>query len=220
MSENGWYPDALPSRKPLSGCGCNCTKGGTFVDDLPYQVHDRHSGMINAVTHVADGLQALRLQSMMEDMMDEQITKLETALAALRLSVDDAHQVMTSQLETLSDDITTIKESAASTAEVDRLQELITTLEAQVGYLQDERDAALGDLDMSRSHADMLLAKASSMREAIVRYAVACGTVDVQTALLRRDPANQTADRMAELQRAMNEEKASSDALRELARNL
>ena len=190
------------------------------MDDLPYQVHDRHSGMINAVTHVADGLQALRLQSMMEDMMDEQITKLETALAALRLSVDDAHQVMTSQLETLSDDITAIKESAASTAEVDRLQELITTLEAQVGYLQDERDAALGDLDMSRSHADMLLAKASSMREAIVRYAVACGTVDVQTALLRRDPANQTADRMAELQRAMNEEKASSDALRELARNL
>ena len=190
------------------------------MDDLPYQVHDRHSGMINAVTHVADGLQALRLQSMMEDMMDEQITKLETALAALRLSVDDAHQVMTSQLETLSDEVSTIKESAASLAEVDRLQELITTLEAQVGYLQDERDAALGDLDMSRSHADMLLAKASSMREAIVRYAVACGTVDVQTALLRRDPANQTADRMAELQRAMNEEKASSDALRELARNL
>ncbi len=204
----------------MPGCRRNCTKDGTFMDDLPPQLQARNSGMINAVTYPADGLQALRLQSMMEDTMDEQITKLETALAALRLSVNDAHQATTSQLDTLSTDITAIKETSASTAEVDRLQELITTLEAQVGYLQDERDAALGDLDMSRSHADMLLAKASSMREAIVRYAVACGTVDVQTALLRRDPANQTADRMAELQRAMTEEKASSDALRELARNL
>jgi len=157
---------------------------------------------------------------MMEDTMDEQITKLETALDALRLSVDDAHQETLSHLDTLTTDLGAIKETAASAAEVERLQELVTTLEAQVGYLQEERDAAIGDLDISRSHADMLLAKASSMREAIVRYAVACGTVDVQTALLRRDPANQTAERMAELQRAMTEEKASSDALRELARNL
>jgi len=156
----------------------------------------------------------------MEDTMDEQITKLETALDALRLSVDDAHQETLSHLDTLTTDLGAIKETAASAAEVERLQELVTTLEAQVGYLQEERDAAIGDLDISRSHADMLLAKASSMREAIVRYAVACGTVDVQTALLRRDPANQTAERMAELQRAMTEEKASSDALRELARNL
>jgi cystathionine beta-lyase family protein involved in aluminum resistance len=117
-------------------------------------------------------------------------------------------------------EITSIKETVASAADVEQLQQLVVTLEAQVGYLQTERDAALGDLDMSRSHADMLLAKASSMREAIVRYAVACGTVDVQTALLRRDPANQTHERMEELQRAMAEEKASSDALRELANNL
>jgi hypothetical protein len=178
------------------------------------------SGMINAVTDFVGGLQAGRLQSMMEDKMDEQITKLETALSALRQSVDDAHQATSAQLDTLASEITSIKETAANSAEVDRLQELVTTLEAQVSYLQDERDAALGDLDISRSHADMLLAKASAMREAIVRYAVACGTVDVQTALLRRDPANQTQERMAELQRAMTEEKASSDALRELARNL
>jgi hypothetical protein len=157
---------------------------------------------------------------MMEDTMDEQITNLVTALTVLRQSVDDAHQAATAQLDTMWTEITSIKETAASASEVERLQQLVLTLEAQVGYLQDERDAALGDLDMSRSHADMLLAKASSMREAIVRYAVACGTVDVQTALLRRDPANQTQERMAELQRAMTEEKASSDALRELASNL
>lgn len=204
----------------MPGCGCNCTKDGTFVDDLPSGTQLNKSGMINAVTSVASGLHAGRLQSMMEDTMDEQITKLETALSALRQSVDDAHQATSTQLDTLATEITSIKETAASSAEVDRLQELVTTLEAQVGYLQDERDAALGDLDISRSHADMLLAKASAMREAIVRYAVACGTVDVQTALLRRDPANQTQERMAELQRAMTEEKASSDALRELARNL
>jgi hypothetical protein len=157
---------------------------------------------------------------MMEDKMDEQITKLETALAVLRQSVDDAHQATDAQLDIMAGELTSIKQTAASASEVDRLQQLVSTLEAQVGYLQNERDAALGDLDMSRSHADMLLAKASSMREAIVRYAVACGTVDVQTALLRRDPANQTQERMAELQRAMTEEKASSDALRELASNL
>lgn len=204
----------------MPGCGCNCTKDGTFVDDLPSGTQLNKSGMINAVTSVASGLHAGRLQSMMEDTMDEQITKLETALSALRQSVDDAHQATSTQLDTLATEITSIKETAANSAEVDRLQELVTTLEAQVSYLQDERDAALGDLDISRSHADMLLAKASAMREAIVRYAVACGTVDVQTALLRRDPANQTEERMAELQRAMTEEKASSDALRELARNL
>lgn len=204
----------------MPGYGCNCTKDGTFVDDLPPGTQLNKSGMINAVTSVASGLHAGRLQSMMEDTMDEQITKLETALSALRQSVDDAHQATSTQLDTLATEITSIKETAASSAEVDRLQELVTTLEAQVSYLQDERDAALGDLDISRSHADMLLAKASAMREAIVRYAVACGTVDVQTALLRRDPANQTQERMAELQRAMTEEKASSDALRELARNL
>ena len=204
----------------MTGCGCNCTKAGTFMDDLPSVLRASGSGMIYAVTPVSDGLHLHHLQLMMEDTMDEQITKLETALAALRQSVDDAHQATASQLDTLATELTTIKETAASASEVDRLQELISTLEAQVSYLQDERDAALGDLDMSRSHADMLLAKASSMREAIVRYAVACGTVDVQTALLRRDPANQTQDRMAELQRAMTEEKSSSDALRELARNL
>ncbi len=204
----------------MTGCGCNCTKAGTFMDDLPSVLRASGSGMIYAVTPVSDGLHLHHLQLMMEDTMDEQITKLETALAALRQSVDDAHQATASQLDSLATELTTIKETAASASEVDRLQELISTLEAQVSYLQDERDAALGDLDMSRSHADMLLAKASSMREAIVRYAVACGTVDVQTALLRRDPANQTQDRMAELQRAMTEEKSSSDALRELARNL
>ncbi len=204
----------------MTGCGCNCTKAGTFMDDLPSVLRASGSGMIYAVTPVSDGLHLHHLQLMMEDTMDEQITKLETALAALRQSVDDAHQATASQLDTLATELTSIKETAASASEVDRLQELISTLEAQVSYLQDERDAALGDLDMSRSHADMLLAKASSMREAIVRYAVACGTVDVQTALLRRDPANQTQDRMAELQRAMTEEKSSSDALRELARNL
>jgi len=160
------------------------------------------------------------LQSMMEDTMDEQITNLVTALTVLRQSVDDAHQAATAQLDTMWSEITSIKETVASAADVEQLQQLVVTLEAQVGYLQTERDAALGDLDMSRSHADMLLAKASSMREAIVRYAVACGTVDVQTALLRRDPANQTHERMEELQRAMAEEKASSDALRELANNL
>jgi len=200
--------------------GYNCTKGGTFMDDLPSLLQVDGSGMIYAVSHVVHGLHMQRLRSMMEDTMDEQITKLETALAALRQSVDDAHQATASQLETLTTELTSIKETAASASEAERLQDLISTLEAQVGYLQDERDAALGDLDMSRSHADMLLAKASSMREAIVRYAVACGTVDVQTALLRRDPANQTSDRMAELQRAMTEEKSSSDALRDLARNL
>ena len=204
----------------MTGCGCNCTKAGTFMDDLPSVLRASGSGMIYAVTPVSDGLHLHHLQLMMEDTMDEQITKLETALAALRQSVDDAHQATASQLDTLATELISIKETAASASEVDRLQELISTLEAQVSYLQDERDAALGDLDMSRSHADMLLAKASSMREAIVRYAVACGTVDVQTALLRRDPANQTQDRMAELQRAMTEEKSSSDALRELARNL
>ena len=204
----------------MTGCGCNCTKAGTFMDDLPSVLQACGSGMIYAVTTVSDGLHLHHLQLMMEDTMDEQITKLETALAALRQSVDDAHQATASQLDTLATELTSIKETAASASEVDRLQELISTLEAQVSYLQDERDAALGDLDMSRSHADMLLAKASSMREAIVRYAVACGTVDVQTALLRRDPANQTQDRMAELQRVMTEEKSSSDALRELARNL
>ncbi|MEY3764545.1 MAG: hypothetical protein RLZ42_1205 [Armatimonadota bacterium] len=204
----------------MPGCGCNCTKAGTFMDDLPSVLQVRGSGMIYAVSPVVHGLHMQRLRSMMEDTMDEQITKLETALATLRQSVDDAHQATASQLDTLTTELTSIKETAASASEVDRLQELISTLEAQVSYLQDERDAALGDLDMSRSHADMLLAKASSMREAIVRYAVACGTVDVQTALLRRDPANQTSDRMAELQRAMNEEKSSSDALRDLARNL
>ena len=204
----------------MPGCGCNCTKAGTFMDDLPSVLQACGSGMIYAFNPEVHGLHMQRLRSMMEDTMDEQIMKLETALAALRQSVDDAHQATASQLETLATELTSIKETAASASEVDRLQELISTLEAQVSYLQDERDAALGDLDMSRSHADMLLAKASSMREAIVRYAVACGTVDVQTALLRRDPANQTQDRMAELQRAMTEEKSSSDALRELARNL
>jgi hypothetical protein len=198
----------------------NCTKGGTFVDELRSHHQARFYGMTFAVTLLADCLHAHRLGSMMEDTMDEKITNLVTALTVLRQSVDDAHQAATAQLDTMWTEITSIKETAANASEVERLQQLVSTLEAQVGYLQNERDAALGDLDMSRSHADMLLAKASSMREAIVRYAVACGTVDVQTALLRRDPANQTQERMAELQRAMTEEKASSDALRELASNL
>lgn len=152
--------------------------------------------------------------------MDERIISLETSLLTLRAAVDSSSEQHILALGVLTAALDDIKADASLVDEVERLRSLVSTLEAQVGYLSEERDAALADSDLSRTHAEMLLAKASSMREAIVRYAVACGTVDVQTALLRRDPSDQTPARVAELQRAMVEEKESSEALRDLAQNL
>lgn len=152
--------------------------------------------------------------------MDERIISLETSLLTLRVAVDSSTEQHIVALGVLAAELDSIKADGSLVEEVDRLRSLVSTLDAQVGYLSQERDAALADSDLSRTHAEMLLAKASSMREAIVRYAVACGTVDVQTALLRRDPSDQTPARVAELQRAMVEEKESSEALRDLAQNL
>ena len=152
--------------------------------------------------------------------MDERIISLETSLLTLRVAVDSSTEQHIVALGVLAAELDSIKADGSLVDEVDRLRSLVSTLDAQVGYLSQERDAALADSDLSRTHAEMLLAKASSMREAIVRYAVACGTVDVQTALLRRDPSDQTPARVAELQRAMVEEKESSEALRDLAQNL
>ena len=152
--------------------------------------------------------------------MDERIISLETSLLTLRVAVDSSSEQHILALGVLAAELDSIKADGSLVDEVDRLRSLVSTLDAQVGYLSQERDAALADSDLSRTHAEMLLAKASSMRESIVRYAVACGTVDVQTALLRRDPSDQTPARVAELQRAMVEEKESSEALRDLAKNL
>lgn len=123
--------------------------------------------------------------------MDERIQQLEQDLT-------EQTERLRAAIDQLRQDWTTAQEAEALREQVGALTERTAALEAQV---------------------ERLRAEGERLRQGIVRYAIACGTVDLKTALMRRTP-NPDAEVRADVQRAIEEEQAASEALRQLARQL
>jgi len=75
--------------------------------------------------------------------------------------------------------------------------------------------------ELSQEHSeDSLQLEYDILREAVLRYAIACGAVDVQVAMLRARGEGSGPDAAESLRRAMEEQTESSNVLRSLARTL
>ena len=100
---------------------------------------------------------------------------------------------------------------------MDNLESRLNQLESEAQHLRDEIGKLRADWEQqttvrqSDEHAQL--------RQAVLRYAVACAAVDVQVALLRaRGETNKEA--IEHLQKCTDEQTEASNALRALARHL
>jgi hypothetical protein len=98
-------------------------------------------------------------------------------------------------------------------------EERLARSEAQLESLRLEIQSLREDWENKQEHSQGALQQDYEiLREAVLRYAVACGAVDVQVAMLR---ARGTGDEAADsLRRAMEEQTDASNVLRALARTL
>jgi hypothetical protein len=98
------------------------------------------------------------------------------------------------------------------------MEERLQELEDQAQRLQKEV-AALRLQFTEHQQLDSLKSENQLLRQAILRYALACGDVDLQMALVRsRYERNQMS--MDNLKKATDEEEAASRALRDIAQSL
>jgi hypothetical protein len=95
------------------------------------------------------------------------------------------------------------------------MEERIIQLEAEADRLRQDVEA-LRQQFVQAQLAERLLKENERLNEAILRYAIACGAVDVQMAMMRARNENRD-DVMANLKIATDEEEAASKVLRELA---
>jgi hypothetical protein len=98
-------------------------------------------------------------------------------------------------------------------------------IEERLGDLEREAERLRQDVAALRSHfserqqLDALKAENQTLRQAILRYALACGSVDLQMALVR-SRHERTGGSVDQLKFATDEEEAASRALRDLAQTL
>lgn len=91
--------------------------------------------------------------------------------------------------------------------------------EALLERLQQDVFQLREELSQERSQ-DTLQLDYDILREAVLRYAIACGAVDVQVAMLRARGEGSGPDAAESLRRAMEEQTEASNVLRSLARTL
>lgn len=98
------------------------------------------------------------------------------------------------------------------------IEKRLTALEQFAERFQRDVIELRDDWEQERNAAS-LKAENEALREAVLRYAVACGAVDLQVAMLRaRGEARE--DVRENLQRCIEEQTEASNALRALARRL
>lgn len=95
------------------------------------------------------------------------------------------------------------------------MEERITQLEIEADRLKKEIEILRSQFEQGQ-RADRLELENALLKEAILRYAIACGQVDVQMALVRARNENRD-DVMTNLKAATDEEEAASKVLRDLA---
>lgn len=97
------------------------------------------------------------------------------------------------------------------------IEDRLGELEREAARLQQDV-AALRSHFSERQQLDALKAENQTLRQAVLRYALACGAVDLQMALVR-SRHERTGESVNQLKLATDEEEASSHALRELAQH-
>jgi hypothetical protein len=98
------------------------------------------------------------------------------------------------------------------------MENRLIELEQEAEHLR-QGVAALRAQFSERQELDRVKAENQLLRQAILRYALACGAVDLQLALFksRHERTSEGAD---QLKRATEEEEAASRALRDIAQSL
>jgi hypothetical protein len=91
--------------------------------------------------------------------------------------------------------------------------------EAQLERLREDITLLRDELSQEQSQ-DHLQSDYEILREAVLRYAIACGAVDVQLAMLQARGEGAGPEAADSLHRAMEERTESSNVLRSLARTM
>jgi chromosome segregation ATPase len=92
-------------------------------------------------------------------------------------------------------------------------------MEAEIARLTAELRALRAEWERTRGGRGELQAEFDALRDAVLRYAVACGAVDVQIAMMRArgDSSGEVAENLS---RSLEEQTEASNALRAFARAL
>ena len=98
------------------------------------------------------------------------------------------------------------------------MEERLTQLEAEAQRLRQDIAALRGHFVESQQ-LESLKRENLAMRQAILRYSIACGAVDLQMALLKARH-ERTPEALEQLKEASTEEEAASRYLRTLAQQL
>ena len=98
------------------------------------------------------------------------------------------------------------------------MEQRLTQLENQAEQLRNEVTALRAQFT-EHQQLDSLKAENQLLRQAVLRYALACGDVDIKMALVRSRHDRNLAS-MDDLKEATDEEEAASRALRDIAQSL
>ncbi|WP_395144481.1 hypothetical protein [Armatimonas sp.] len=98
------------------------------------------------------------------------------------------------------------------------MEERLVELEREAERLRQDV-AALRSHFTERQQLDALKAENQLLRQAVFRYALACGAADLQMALIR-SRHERTGESVLQLKQATDEEEAASRALRDIAQSL
>jgi hypothetical protein len=92
-------------------------------------------------------------------------------------------------------------------------------MEAEIARLTADLRALRADWERRRDGTTDLQLELDAIRDAVLRYAIACGAVDVQIAMMRArgDSSGEVAENLS---RSLEEQTEASNALRALARTL
>ena len=99
-------------------------------------------------------------------------------------------------------------------------EERLEQAEREVARLAQSLSDLRHESETHRAQASESISVTEALREAVVRYAVACGAVDVQVAMLRARGSEGREYAMESLRHAMEEQTEASNALRLLAKSL
>ena len=139
--------------------------------------------------------------------MDERILKLQDETEQLA-------RTLAEQTGRLREAIEDLQKDYALAQEAESLRETSATLHTRVTTLTGKTTDLEAQIEQMRSEGELL-------RQGIVRYAIACGTVDVKTAMMHRGATTIDDPQVrADIQKAVKEEQDASEVLRQLARQI
>ncbi len=158
--------------------------------------------------------------------MDERILQLQIDADRLAKRIAESNERLNSEIAGLVERIDAIAlgvappESPSVRETLDQCEREKELLRAHSGNLERHLDTLRNHLATAQTEAMDARSQYSTLRDLVVRYAVACAAVDLQQAMMRRDPQSGRETLGASLGQALQEERTASDALRAFARQV